>query len=1036
MNIAGYFISNKIYTWIVTLVLGLGGLYAIAHIGRLEDPAFTVKTAVVAVRYPGASAEQVEEEVSYPLESAIQQLSAVDNITSISSPGLSQITVNIRPEFRAEQLAQIWDELRRKVNDQAVHLPPGAGPPVVNDDFGDVFGVLLAISGEGYSYRELRTFANLIRRDLVLVPGVGKVSIAGLQQEQVQIEIPSQEMIALGIPPTRLVELLGRQNVVSDAGRLRVAGESVRLHPTGEFHNVDELQQLLVSAPGSGKTIFLGDIADIRQGFSDEPTHKIRANGQPALTLGISFAPNVNVVDVGRALQARLQALEAQRPAGMNINLFYNQAVEVEHSVNGFIVNFLISLVIVVCTLLIFMGVRSGLVIAAVLALNVLGTLLIMHLVGIELQRISLGAMIIALCMLVDNAIVIVEGILIGKQRNQNILEAINHTLRQTSWPLLGATVIAILAFAPIGLSSDATGEYCRSLFEVLLISLLLSWATAISITPLFAKWALQSMKVALPASTGTDPYDNKLYRGYRSLLSIALRWRWSASLLLLCLLAASIVGFSQVRQSFFPPANTPMFFVDLWLPQGTDINQTSAIASEIDQHILTRPGVEQVLTTIGQGAPRFILTYSGQRQYSNYAQILVRTDSLASITPLIGELEGYLRDSYPQASASLTRLMFGPSAGSPIEARISGPDPDVLRALGAQAIEIIRHDPAADRISHDWQARSKVIRPQYNEARGRELGIDKRDLDVMLRMSFSGLNVGLYRDGTRLMPIVVQPPQHDRLNPEKLNEVMVWSHVLQTYVPIEQVVSAFSTEWEDPLIMRRDRNRTLTVEADVELTSGQTSDQLFQRIRPQVEAITLPAGYSLEWGGDYRSSNDARSAVLGNLPMAFLAMYLITIIMFGSLAKATVIWLTVPLAMIGVTLGFLLTAIPFGFMALLGLLSLSGMLIRNGIVLVEEIRAQADAGKDAYQALVDSATSRLRPICLTALTTLLGLAPLLLDAFFQSMAVVIMFGLGFATLLTLIVLPMLYSLFFNIRPVPEQHSTVAGRTEQPLIGN
>ncbi len=1017
MDIAGYFIRKQIYSWIVIVLLGLGGLYAIDNIGRLEDPEFTVKTAVVVTRYAGASAEQVEEEVTYPLESAIQQLPSLDTVTSISSPGLSQITVNIRSEYRAEQLAQIWDELRRKVNDQAVQLPPGAGPPMVNDDFGDVFGVLLSISGEGYSYRELRSFANVLRRDLVLVPGVGKVSIAGLQQEQVQVEVPRQDMISLGISPTRLGELLGRQNVVSDAGRLRVGQESVRLHPTGEFHDADELKQLLISTPGSNKTLFLGDIADIRLGFSDEPTHLVRADGKQALALGISFAPKVNVVDVGHALQARLQALEAQRPAGMSVKVFYNQSVEVRQSVNGFILNFLMSLAIVVGTLLLFMGLRSGIVIAVVLAINVLGSLLIMYLVGIELQRISLGAMIIALCMLVDNAIVIVEGVLVGKQRGQGIREAINATVRQTCWPLLGATVIAILAFAPIGLSNDSTGEYCRSLFEVLLISLLLSWATAISITPLFAKWAFQNMGVKVPAEGTGNPYDGGLYRSYRWLLDKALRLRWPGVVLLVGLLAASIYGFTQVRQSFFPPANTPMFFVDLWLPQGTDINETQAVAAEVDKHVLAQPGVEQVLTTVGQGAPRFILTYSGQRQYGNYAQLLVRTENLAAIAPLIGELEGYLRDTYPQANASLSRLMFGPSAGSPIEARFSGPDPQVLRQLGAQAIDIIRSDPVSSGVGHDWQARTKVVRPQYNEARGRELGIDKRDLDAMLRMTFSGLTVGLYRDGTRLMPIVVQPPREDRLDPEQLNDIQVWSHVQQAYVPIEQVVTGFSTEWENPLIMRRDRNRTLTVEADVELDSGQTSDQLFRRVRPPIEAMALPDGYSLEWGGDFASSRDARSAVFGSLPIAFLSMFLITIIMFGSLAKATVIWLTVPLAMIGVTVGFLTTGIPFGFMALLGLLSLSGMLIRNGIVLVEEIRAQTDAGKDAYTALVDSATSRLRPICLTALTTILGLAPLLLDAFFQSMAVVIMFGLGFATLLTLIVLPMLFSLFFKVKP-------------------
>ncbi|BAN51301.1 efflux RND transporter permease subunit [Metapseudomonas resinovorans] len=1020
MDTAGYFIRNKVNSWIAILLLGLGGLYALSEIGRLEDPAFTVKTAVVVTRYPGASPQQVEEEVTYPLESAIQQLPQVDILTSISSAGLSQITVDIRAEFMADQLPQVWDELRRRVNDQAPRLPPGVLPPLVNDDFGDVFGIMLSISGPGYSYRELRDFTDYLRRELVLVPGVGKVAMVGQQPEEVQIEIARDKMSALGIPPARLMELLGRQNTVSDAGNLRVGSELIRLHPTGEFTDISDLEQLLVSLPGSPNAVYLKDIATVRMGFGDEPGNIYRANGKPALALGISFAPRVNVVDVGDAVHRRLAELEGNRPAGMLISAFYDQSYEVRNSVDGFLLSFLLSLLIVVGTLLIFMGLRSGLVIAAVLSLNVLGSLLIMYMLGIELQRISLGAMIIALAMLVDNAIVVVEGVLIGRQSGQGILDAINRVIKQTTWPLLGGTIIAILAFAPIGLSQDSTGEYCRSLFEVLLISLLLSWVTAITITPLFAKWAFEKMAVPAEGEAQADPYQGWLYRAYGGMLAVVVRFGKLTLLLMAGLLVAAIMGFGQVRQSFFPPANTPMFFVDLWLPQGTDINHTRALAAAVDQHILGREGVDRVVTTIGQGTLRFILTYSGERQYSNYAQVLVRTENLGQIPPLIDELNVYLRENFPEAQVTLKRLMFGPSAGSPIEARFTGADPNVLRRLGAQAVDILRADAVAAGVGHDWQARGKMVRPQFSEARGRELGIDKRDIDSTLRMSFGGLPLGLYRDGTRQMPIVLRTPDSDRNNAERLSDVQIWSNGRQSYVPIEQVVSAFLTQWEDPLVMRRDRKRTLTVQSEIAPESGETSDELLQRVKARIEAIPLPVGYQLEWGGDYESSRDARAAVFGSLPMAFLAMFLITVLMFGSVGKASMIWATIPLAMIGVTLGFLVTGIPFGFMALLGLLSLSGMLIRNGIVLMEEIRAQLDLGKAPYDALIYAATSRLRPICLTALTTILGLAPLLFDAFFQSMAVVIMFGLGFATLLTLLVLPVMYSTFNGIRKEPK----------------
>ncbi|GKX51788.1 efflux RND transporter permease subunit [Budvicia aquatica] len=1011
MKLTENFISNGTRIWLAILLLGIGGVIAFLNIGRLEDPAFTIKTAVVVTRYDGASAQQVEEEITLPLENAIQQLPYIDNITSISSVGLSQITINIRAEYGSAELPQIWDELRRRIGDSAVRLPPGSSPPIVNDDFGDVYGFFFSLHGNGYSNQELRNFAEQLRRELVLVPGVGKVGIVGVLPEEVQIEISRAQMTAANIIPQQLNDLLLRQNVVSNAGQLMVGSESIRLHPTGEFYNVQELGNLLVSQPGSAKSVYLRDIATITQGVSHSPNSIYRANGQPAVSIGVSFAPNVNVIVVGDAVQARLAQLEAERPAGMEISVFYDQAHEVEGAVNGFIMNFLLALLIVVGTLLIFMGVRSGLVIAASLALNVLGTLLLMKLFNIELQRVSLGALVIALSMLVDNAIVIVEGVLVGRQQGESTLKAITNVVKRTMFPLLGATIIAILAFAPIGLSNDATGEYCKSLFQVLLISLMLSWFTALTLTPVFTKWAFEKQKMAQPEADGEvkTPYDGWLFRIYRNVLRKLLHQRTITLSVLVALLVASVIGFGQVRQSFFPPSNTPIFFVDLWLPYGTDIGYTEEIAAKIEGHIREQAGVSDTMVTIGQGAMRFMLTYNAQRQYSNYAQVMVRAEQLNQIPQMIDQIEGYVRDQYPQVSIQAKRIMFGPSNNSSIEARFIGPDPDVLRSLADKAEKIASSDPNSDGVRHDWQERNKVIRPQFSEHLGRELGVDKREIDGALRMSFGGATVGLYRDGTRLMPIVLRTPDAERLNAERLNDVMIWSQARQAFIPIDNVVNGFTTEWEDPLIMRLDRKRTLTVQADPSSASGETSAELLQRIKPGIDAIELPRGYELEWGGDYESTNEAQAGLFTSLPVAFVVMFIITVLMFSSFKNALAIWLTIPLALIGVTVGFLLTGIPFGFMALIGLLSLSGMLIRNGIVLVDEIGQQRQK-KPILEAIIDASTSRLRPILLTAFTTVLGLAPLLSDAFFQSMAVVIMFGLGFATVLTLLVLPVIYS--------------------------
>lgn len=1047
MKLLDFFIKDNTRAWLLIILLGVGGVISFLNIGKLEDPAFTIKTAVIVTRYDGASAKQVEEEVTLPLERFIQQLPYVDNITSISGVGLSQITVSILDRYGPNELPQIWDTLRRRVADAALAFPPGVSPPFVNDDFGDVYGIFLSLYGKGYSNQSLRDFAETLRRELVVIPGVGKVVISGIIPEEIQIEVSRAKMASFNITPQRLHAILSQQNVVSNAGNVLVGNKKIRLNPTGEFSSVQELSTVVISEPGAPKSVYLRDIATITQGVTHAPNNIYRANGMQAVVLGVSFAPNVSVINVGNLVKEKLNELESERPAGMEMSLFYDQASEVETAVNGFIANFLISLLIVIGILLLFMGAKSGIVIALSLALNVLGTLFIMKMLDIELQRISLGALVISLSMLVDNSIVIVEGVLIAGKQGKSLLAAIRYAVGKTMLPLLGATIIAILAFAPIGLSNDSTGEYCKSLFQVLLISLMLSWFIALTITPVLMKWIFKdhgegtltevstvdekvadaTVKPADVVATETlaedsEQKDEAIYSGavfriYMGTLDKLLRFKTPTLLLLGALLALSIWGFGSVRQSFFPPSNTPIFFVDLWLPFNTDIKHTERVAAEIEQHIREKEPVKGTVVTTGQGALRFILTYNAQRLYSNYAQILVKTDDLQVIPGMVKEIESYIRAQYPDVRVQSKRIMFGPSNSSSIEARFIGADPEVLRNLADQTIQIFNTVPSADGVMHDWRERVQVIRPQYSQYLGSELGVDKREVDLALRLNFEGAPVGIYRDGSRLMPIMLQTPAEEHLNVEHLNDVMVWSNAQRTFIPIDNVVSEFTSEWEDPLIMRRDRKRTLTVMADPSSVSGETSAELLQQIKPKMDSLVLPQGYSLEWGGDYESTKNAQSGLLLSLPVAFVIMFIITVLMFSSLKNAVAIWLTVPLAMIGVTFGFLLTGIPFGFMALIGLLSLSGMLIRNGIVLVEEIGLQRKE-KPFKEAVIYAAASRMRPILLTAFTTVLGLIPLLSDAFFQSMAVVIMFGLGFATVLTLLILPVIYSCFNKPDPV------------------
>lgn len=1019
MNFAEYSITHKVISWMFALLLLVGGSVSFFSLGQLEFPEFTLKNALVVTAYPGASPEQVEEEVTLPLEDALQQLDGIKHIVSVNSAGLSQIEIEIQEQYDKAALPQIWDEVRRKVNDKIAELPPGAYTPSVIDDFGDVYGILLNVSGEGYSNRELQNYADFLRRELVLVDGIKKVTIAGKIAEQVVVEISQQKLNALGLDQDYIYGLINSQNVVSNAGSIRVGDNRIRIHPTGEFDSVSEMKHLMVSAPGSAKLIYLGDIATVYKDTEETPNNIYHANGKNALSIGISFSSGVNVVNVGEAVNARMAELNGELPIGMALETVYDQSKMVDQTVNGFLINLAESIAIVIGVLLIFMGVRSGILIGLVLLLTILGTFIVMNVLNIELQLISLGALIIALGMLVDNAIVVTEGILIGIKRGKTRLETAKEVVTQTQWPLLGATIIAIIAFAPIGLSDTATGEFCVSLFQVLLISLFISWVTAMTLTPFFCNIMFKDGDENA-SDNDEDPYKGWLFQTYRNSLTLAIRFRVVTMVLVVAALMTSLVGFGHVKNVFFPASNTPIFFVDVWMPEGTDIKASQALLHKIEQNLLAEQaesdvGLVNLTTVLGQGAQRFVLPYVPEKGYSAYGQLLIEMTDLTTVNSYMRILENELSARFPEAEYRFKYMENGPSPAAKIEARFYGEDPKVLRELAVQAEAIFNAEPTAVGVRHNWRNQVPMIRPQLALAQARETGISKTDLDDALLTNFSGKQVGTYRENSHLLPIVARAPASERLDAESIWKLQVWSSENNTFVPATQVVSGFDTEFEDPLIMRRDRKRVLSVLADPENGTDETADSVFRKLRPAIEAIELPPGYELEWGGEYEVSTEAQESVFSSLPLGYLAMFLITVLLFNSVRQPLVIWFTVPLAVIGVVSGLLLFDAPFSFMALLGLLSLTGMVIKNGIVLVDQINLELSQGKDSYKAVVDSSVSRVRPVLMAAITTMLGMIPLLSDAFFGSMAITIIFGLGFASVLTLIVLPVTYTIAFRI---------------------
>jgi multidrug efflux pump subunit AcrB len=1048
MNIAELSIKKSTITWVLTILMVVGGAFSFFNLAWLEDPEFTIKDAVIMTPYPGASAAEVEEEVTNVLEKAIQELGQLKYVESRSSRGMSQIKVKIQDKYDASSLPQVWDAMRRKVNDYQGQLARGAGPANVNDDFGDVYGVYAAITGEGYTDKELYEYAKFLQRELLHAEDVKRIDLYGVRPEVIYVEMRREKMAELGISQQDIYNSLAAKNLPSDSGHLTLGKEYIPINPTGEFQSEQEFRDLLISSRemDSDQLVYLGDVADIVRGYDDTPDTILRFDGKSAVGLGISTVLGGNVVTMGESLQKRFTELEELAPLGMELNIISFMPEAVTTSIKGFLINLVAAVVIVIAVLLIFMGLRSGLIIGFVLFLTIMGTFIFMDMFDVTLERISLGALIIALGMLVDNAIVVVDGMRVKMDQGTDALTAAKDVVGQTGIPLLAATLVAIAAFASIGTSEDSTGEYCRTLFSVILISLTLSWVTAASTTPVLCKTFLKVKPKSDSGEAAKDPYGGKIYGLYKGFLSTSIRLRWLTVVVVVALFASSLFGFGFVKSMFFPESTRNQYYIDFWLPEGTDINETSRQMKRAEEYLLAQEGITHTSTFIGGAQIRFLLIYTPESLYHSYCQILVTVDDYKRIAGFLNSTLEDLEDLFPQATINTRAFLLGPSEGGKIQLRINGPDPQVLRQLGEKAEAILLADPVAKGVRNESRNKVMVVRPQMAEAQARQAGITRPDLALAIQAAVEGANAGIYREKDELIPIIARSPKTERGNMENLGAIQVWSPAAKTMISAGQVVSEFTTEFENAHIWRRNRTKMLRLHADQRY--GLPSE-LLARVKPQieqalnvdVEAINgqlvspenwnvntlkvvdegmLPIkgmpGYSIAWGGEVEDSARAGASLAMSIPIFFGLMVLLVLLLFNSIKKTLIIWLTVPLAIIGVTAGLLLLNQPFGFMALLGIMSLAGMLIKNAIVLIDQIDIEMASGKPGMQAIIDSGASRLIPVAMAALTTILGMIPLLKDVFFVSMAVTIMFGLGFATVLTLIFVPVLYAIFFKVK--------------------
>jgi len=1034
-------LNKRVLIYFICLLLFFGGIFSFFTLGQLEDPVFTVKSAVIVTKYPGASSKEVEMEVTDRIETAIQEMSQIKNIYSISRTGESRIKVDIKQEYWADRLPQVWDELRKKVHDIIPKLPPGAKTPDVSDDFGNVFGFVLALTGDGYSYKSLESYAKIIKKELGLVKGVARVELWGVQNKVIYLDVSEKQLSELNLTAESVLETLKEQNMVVDAGYIDDTTNRFRIAPTGEFSSPEEIGELILRPTASdiitnvvnvtrdepmdikgfektledesSNVIRVKDVVKVRSGYQEPARTMMRYDGKPAIGIQISGSEDANIVDVGERLYARLEQVIEHLPVGLDVEKVAWQSDLVDEAINSFLISLLMALVIVLIVLMIPCGFRMGCIIGIDLVLTILGTFIVMSLLDIPLQRMSLGALIIALGMMVDNSIVIADGIAVGIRQKMSRVEAAFKTASASAYPLFAATLIATLTFYPIFASREDAGEYCRSLFIVVAASLIISWLIAIFITPLQCIDLLKENK-----KEKGDEFQRPLFRIARGVIQKLMRFKGITILTLGALLISSVFGFGFVRHMFFPDSSRPQLMIDYWADADSRIQLTSENMKIMEQEILKDPTVSSVTSFIGAGPPRFYLPVEPEKSFSNYGELIVNFNDYTEINPFIEKFKPWAEKNMVGAMIRFRKFGVGPSNTWKFEARISGPgeaDLTTLRELGNQVKGIAEKSPLGTDWMLDMQNPVMKVVPDYDQKKGRWANVSRLNVANATKRSYDGLKVGLYREKDDLYPIVLRNIESEREDLlDNLQTLQVKPSRSTTTIPLSQVVNQIETKWEDPIIARWDRRRAVTVQGSPK--DGVTLPELKKDVIDEIDQIKLPPGYELFWDGEEDSTiSSQRSLIPGIIPAAIFVLLLLVSV-FNEVRPVVIILITIPFAFIGVTFGLLTFSTPFGFMALLGAMSLAGMMNKNIVVLLDACRENLAGGMSHHDAILEAAISRARPVLLAAGTTILGVIPLLFDVFWVSMAVTIMVGLAFGSLLTLIAVPVFYSLLYRIK--------------------
>jgi len=1020
MNLAEFAIKQRVFVLFFSVLCVIVGLVSYFELGKLEDPSFTVKSAVVVTLYPGSSAQEVEQQVTDKIETKLQEMGSMWKLRSLSRPGSSMIFVDLKETTNSKDLPQEWDLLRRKISDVKLTLPATAQISIVQDEFSEVYGMLFSVHGKNAEPEQLRQYAKELQRRLKTIEGIKKIELHGVQQQVVYVDFPDERLAQYGISSAQVISQLATQNLTYDSGSFAADQERIRIDQSSAFKSLQDIKDLTIKG-GVGEystgLIRLGDIADISLDYQTPATTLSRYNGMQAITLAVSPVDGINVVSLGEQLNQTISDYQQTLPVGIEIGNIAFQPDEVDKSVEEFVINLLESVVIVFAVLLIFMGFKSATIVGGSLLFTILLTLIYMYIAGVDLQRVSLGSFILALGMLVDNAIVITDLFVVKLNKGIERTKAAIDSVKETSKPLLAATVIAIMGSSPVLFSQTDAGEFALSVFLIICSSLLFSWLVAVTLTPLLC-W------LWIKPDTNKNADKSKISR-----YQLAVNWTvlnpLKAISMVIPLLLVTAIAVPYVAVNFIPSSDRPMVFLDYWLPNGSKIEQTSSDMKKVEQWLVEQPEVSSIASYVGASAPRFSVTVEPEPYDPSYGQIIVNVDDYEGIESLTKRGDIWLADNFPNAEPRFRALKLATKDKFSIEARFSGPDPKVLHRLSEQAQSIMRANSHSKYVRDDWRQHSKVIEPVINQEQARRAGLNRTDISLAIKRATEGVTLGTLNQGDQLIPISFRSANANLSNLETLP---VRSLLGIHSVPLGQVVDSFELKSEESLIWRRNRVPTITAQADV---FDATPAEVRNQIKDQIEAIQLPIGYSFEWGGEYYDENRAITDTLSQLPKALLMMVVIMVAMFNGFKQPAIILITLPLAAIGVTWTLLLLDKPFGFMALIGAITLSGMIIKNGIVLMDQIELERANNKPLREAVQVATVNRTMAISMGALTTALGMIPLLSDRLFDQMAATIIGGLAAATLLSLFIMPAFYCLFYR---GSEKSKTDVFAVDSPIV--